>query len=118
MIPKNRIPTHPGEILFEEFLSPANMTQIELASKMGVPIQRVNTIIKGKRDISPETAILLSRVLNTTPEFWMNLQTVRDLALARKHLDQSEAKVGKYKLSSSDKSLSLSEKKTKYKKNE
>jgi addiction module HigA family antidote len=83
MIPKHRKPTHPGEVLIEEFLKPKQMTQLELAAKMGVPIQRVNTLINGKRDMTPETAILLSRVFDTTPEFWMNLQTVHDLYLAQ-----------------------------------
>ncbi|MCL4468163.1 MAG: HigA family addiction module antitoxin [Deltaproteobacteria bacterium] len=82
MIPKNRIPTHPGEILSLEFLGPMNMSQVELAKKMNVPVQRINTLINGKRDMTAETAILLSMVLGTTPEFWMNLQTARDLFIA------------------------------------
>ncbi len=73
MIPLRRQPSHPGEILLEEFLEPMKLSQIELAHKMGVPIQRVNTLINGRRDMTAETAILLSRVLKTTPEFWMNL---------------------------------------------
>ena len=79
MIPKHRKPTHPGEILLEEFLKPSGMTQIELARKMSVPVQRINTLINGKRDMTPETAILLSRVFKTTSEFWMNLQVSLDL---------------------------------------
>lgn len=86
MIPKNRVPTHPGEILLEEFLVPKKMSQAELAREMHVPIQRINTLINGKRDVSPETAILLSNVLGTTPEFWMNLQTTRDLAVAQQNM--------------------------------
>jgi addiction module HigA family antidote len=86
MIPKNRIPTHPGEILLEEFIIPKKISQVELARKLKVPIQRINTLIKGKRDMSPETAILLSRFFKTTPEFWMNLQTQRDLAIAQHRL--------------------------------
>jgi addiction module HigA family antidote len=86
MIPKNRIPSHPGEILMQDFLAPKKMSQVELARKMHVPIQRINTLIKGKRDVSPETAIILSRVLNTMPEFWMNLQTARDLALSYQNM--------------------------------
>ena len=82
MIPKNRIPTHPGEILSLEFLGPMNISQTELAKKMNVPVQRINTLINGKRDMTAETAILLSMVLGTTPEFWMNLQTARDLFIA------------------------------------
>ena len=83
MIPKYRLPTHPGEVLLEEFIIPKKISQVELARKLKVPIQRINTLINGKRDMSPETAILLARFLKTTPEFWMNLQTQRDLAIAQ-----------------------------------
>ncbi len=86
MIPKNRIPSHPGEVLLEEFLVPMKMSQVDLARKMHVSIQRINTLINAKRDVSPETAILLSRVLGTTPEFWMNLQMTRDLSLAQQSM--------------------------------
>ncbi len=86
MIAKHRKPTHPGEILLQEFLEPMDLSQVELARRMGVPIQRVNTLINGKRDITAETAILLSRVLKTSPEFWMNLQDALDLYEAREHL--------------------------------
>ena len=86
MIPKHRKPTHPGEILLQEFLEPMGLSQVELARRMEVPVQRVNTLINGKRDITAETAILLSRVLKTSPEFWMNLQDARDLYEAREHL--------------------------------
>ncbi|HBU69383.1 MAG TPA: addiction module antidote protein, HigA family [Elusimicrobia bacterium] len=79
MIPKERRPTHPGEILLEEFLKPMGMSQVELARKMKVPIQRINTLINGKRDMTAETAVLLSAVLKTSPEFWMNLQVANDL---------------------------------------
>lgn len=81
MIPQNRIPSHPGEILLEEFLKPKKMTQQELSKQMNVPVQRVNTLINGKRGATLETAILLSRIFKTTPQFWMNLQTNHDLAL-------------------------------------
>jgi len=60
MPPKNRPPTAPGEMLLEEFLKPRGVTQVELASRMGVPIQRVNTIVNGKRGVTAETAILLA----------------------------------------------------------
>ena len=86
MIPKHRKPTHPGEILLQEFLEPMGLSQVELARRMEVPVQRVNTLTNGKRDITAETAILLSRVLKTSPEFWMNLQDARDLYEAREHL--------------------------------
>ena len=83
MIPENRIPTHPGEILLEEFLRPLDLTQVALARHIGVPIQRINEIIRGKRGISPETAWLFSQAFGTTPEFWMNLQMQHDLAMNR-----------------------------------
>ena len=86
MLPKNRKPTHPGEVLLEEFLKPMGMTQLELARRMGVPIQRVNTIINGKRDMTAETAILLSRVLKTSSEFWMTLQVAVDLYEAQRSI--------------------------------
>jgi len=86
MLPKYRRPTHPGEVLLEEFLRPKGMTQAKLAEKMGVPIQRINTLINGRRDMTPETAILLSQVLGTSPEFWMSLQSARDLFLAKQEL--------------------------------
>ena len=89
MIPKNRKPTHPGKILYEEFLKPNGLTQIELSRKMGVPIQRVNTLIKGKRNMTAETAILLSSVLKTSSEFWMNLQVAYDLYEAKLSMEHA-----------------------------
>lgn len=83
MIPKNRAPTSPGEILLEEFLKPMGITQTALAERMSVPLQRVNTLINGKRAVSADTALLLSEVFGTSPEFWMNLQAGRDLYDAR-----------------------------------
>jgi addiction module HigA family antidote len=80
MSPRNRIPTHPGEILSEEFLIPLNLTQVALAEHLGVPVQRINEIVKGKRGITPETAWLFAQALQTSPEFWMNLQIQYDLA--------------------------------------
>lgn len=79
MLPKNRPPTPPGEMLLEEYLKPRGITQVELAGRMGVPIQRVNTIINGKRGITAETAILLSEALDTSAELWMGLQANHDL---------------------------------------
>ena len=79
MLPKNRPPTHPGEMLLEEFLKPRGMTQAELAARARIPIQRVNTLVNGKRGVTAETALLLARILETTPELWMNLQAKYDL---------------------------------------
>jgi addiction module HigA family antidote len=89
MVPKHRKPTHPGEVLLEEFLRPLDMSQVELARKMGVPIQRINTLINGKRDMTAETAILLSRVLKTSSEFWMNLQVACDLFDAQRTMEHA-----------------------------
>ena len=89
MIPKNRMPTHPGEVLLHGFLAPMGLSQVELARRMGVPIQRVNTLIRGKRDMTVETAILLARALKTSSEFWMNLQVALDLFKASKNLERA-----------------------------
>jgi addiction module HigA family antidote len=83
MQPENRIPTHPGEILLQEFLVPLGQTQVALAAHLSVPVQRVNELVRGKRGVTPETAWLLAQALNTTPEFWLNLQAAHDLALNR-----------------------------------
>lgn len=79
MLPKNRPPTPPGEILNEEFLAPLRMTQAQLAERMKVSVQTVNLIVNGKRAITADTALALSRVFETSPEFWMNLQVAVDL---------------------------------------
>ncbi len=81
MQPENRVPTHPGEVLREEFLVPLGQTQVALAAHIGVPVQRINELVRGKRGVTPETAWLLSQALNTTPEFWLNLQACHDLAV-------------------------------------
>jgi addiction module HigA family antidote len=89
MIPKKRIPTHPGEVLLYEFLIPMKISQSELARKLKVPVQRVNTIINKRRGISAETAILLSKKFKTSPEFWLNLQNTYDLFLAKQRLKRA-----------------------------
>jgi len=89
MIPQHREPTHPGEILVEEFLKPMGITQVDLAKRLGISLQRLNTLINGKRDMTAETALLLSRELKTTPEFWMNLQMACDLYWAEKNLNKA-----------------------------
>ena len=83
MLPKHRLPTHPGLILLEEFLEPMEIAQTELAAHLKVPVQRVNELINGKRGVTPETAWLLAAAFKTTPDFWMNLQTQHDLAKNR-----------------------------------
>lgn len=83
MLPENRVPIHPGEILLEEFLKPLGVTQVDFAAHIGVPVQRVNEIVRGKRGITPVTAWLFSQAFNTSPEFWLNLQASHDLAKNR-----------------------------------
>ncbi len=81
-----RRPTPPGEMLLEEYLKPAGLTQVALAAKMGVPIQRLNGVIAGRRAVTAETAILLGRALGTSAELWLNLQVAVDLWDARQRL--------------------------------
>ncbi len=83
LLPENRIPTHPGEVLLEEFLIPMGISQVNLARHLGIPVQRVNEIVRGKRGVTPDTAWLLAQAFGTTPQFWMNLQVAYDLALNR-----------------------------------
>ena len=83
MIPSNRVATHPGVILLKEFLEPMELTQKALATHLGIPVQRVNEIVRGKRGITPETAWLFSEALRTTPEFWLNLQSLYELSVNR-----------------------------------
>ena len=83
MLPENRIPTHPGEILLEEFLNPLGLSQVAFAAHISVPVQRINEIVRGKRGVTPETAWLFSEAFGTTPEFWLNLQANYDLVRHR-----------------------------------
>ena len=83
MLPRKRTPTHPGEILSEEFLKPLGISQVALAEHLRIPVQRINELVRGKRGVTPETAWLLAGALGTTPEFWINLQTNHDLAQSR-----------------------------------
>ena len=80
MIPRNRIPSHPGAILVDQYLRPLGLTQVEFASHIGVSVQRVNEIVRGKRGVTPDTAWLFAQAFDTTPEFWLNLQAMHDLA--------------------------------------
>lgn len=82
-IPTHRTPTHPGEMLLEEFLNPMGLTQQDLADAIAVPYQRVNEIVNGRRGVTPSTALRLSKYFGTSTEFWMNLQLRWDLYHAR-----------------------------------
>ncbi len=79
MLPKNRPPTHPGEMLLKEFLEPGGITQTELARHLHWPYARLNEIINEKRGITPDSALALGEALRTGPEFWLNLQRDWDL---------------------------------------
>ena len=78
-LPKKRPPTHPGEMLFEEFVKPFEITQTELARRLGVSYPRLNGIIKGRRSVTTDTALRLSRVLGMSADFWLGLQQDWDL---------------------------------------
>jgi len=87
---KNRPPTYPGEVLHEEFLLPYGMTQKELARRIGVSYPGINELIHGKRGVTPDTALRLSRLFGTTPEFWLNLQQAYDLYRARQRASHQD----------------------------
>ena len=82
MLPNHRIATHPGQILLREFLEPLGLTQAELARALAIPLNRVNELVRGKRGVTPETALLLAGYFKNSAEFWMNLQTAHDLTRA------------------------------------
>lgn len=87
-VPTDRVPTHPGEMLLEEFLIPAGLTQRELANAIHVPYQRINEIVHERRGMTPSTALRLARFFGMSPDFWMNVQLRWDLY----HAEQSESK--------------------------
>jgi antitoxin HigA-1 len=82
-MPKTLTPIHPGEILREDVLEPLNLSVNQLAKALGVDTARLNEIARGRRGITADTALRLSRYLGTSPEFWLNLQTRYDLNVAR-----------------------------------
>lgn len=78
-LPTNRAPSHPGEILREDFLIPMEITQVDLADRLGIPFQRVNQIVREKRSVTPDTALRLARLFGTSVDLWLNLQLAWDL---------------------------------------
>lgn len=78
-LPKHRPPTHPGEMLLEEFLKPLGISQSAFAIRLGVSFPRLNEIIRGRRGVTPDTALRLARVLGTSADFWLGLQQDWDL---------------------------------------
>jgi len=79
----NRVTTHPGEVLDEEFLKPLGLSVNALALALRVPATRVGAIVKGERSVTADTALRLARFLGTSAEFWINLQAMHDLTKAR-----------------------------------
>ena len=93
---KKDAPIHPGEILLEEFLKPMTISQYQLAKDIGVPARRINEIVLGKRSISADTALRLSRYFRLSERFWLNLQSAYDLAVVKDRLEgriENEVKV-------------------------
>jgi len=80
-------PIHPGEILMEEFLKPMEISQYKLAKDISVPARRINEIVQGKRSITPDTALRLSRYFGLSERFWINLQGRYDLETEKDKLD-------------------------------
>jgi addiction module HigA family antidote len=76
-------PTHPGEVLREDFLKPLDLSQYALAKAIGVPQIRISEIVNGKRAITPDSALRLARYFGTSAEFWMGMQATYDLEMAR-----------------------------------
>lgn len=99
MIKTNRTPTHPGEILKEEFLMPLEISQTKLAEDLGISFRIVNEIVNGKRDVTSELALKLSRYFDTSAELWLNLQNKYDIYRVLKTKKKEISKVRPYKAS-------------------
>lgn len=89
-LPKNLPPTHPGEMLLEEFLKPLGISQSAFAIRLGVSFPRLNEIIRGKRSVTPDTALRLARVLGMPADFWLGLQQDWDLWHAMRSADAAD----------------------------
>jgi len=103
-IPTHRLPTHPGEMLLEEFLIPMGLTQRELAEAIGVPYQRVNEIVNGRRGNTPSTALRLAQYFGMSTEFWMNGQMRWDLYHAKQAEEEELNRITPYRSSRSSRS--------------
>jgi antitoxin HigA-1 len=88
-LPKNRRPTHPGQVFLEEFLLPLGITQKDAAERLRISYPRMNEIVKGKRSVTPDSALRIARFNGTEPEFWLNLQQAVNLWSAL-HSDQAD----------------------------
>ncbi len=96
-VPSHREPTHPGEMLMEEFLTPMGITQRDLASSIHVSYQRINEIINKKRGITPSTALRLAKFFGVSEDFWMNLQLRCDLYKAKQSEDKTLKSIKPFK---------------------
>ncbi len=92
MATKKLAPVHPGEILREEFMTPLGLSQNRLGRDLGVSPRRINEIVHGKRSVTADTALRLSRYFGTSAEFWLGLQTDYDLDVARDELEEKIAR--------------------------
>ncbi len=108
-IPTHRAPTHPGEMLLEEFLTPMGLTQRDLAQAIHVPYQRINEIINGRRGITASTALRLAKFFGGSADFWLNLQLRWDLYFARQAETNELKAIKSYSLLQHDKGLALHE---------
>jgi addiction module HigA family antidote len=97
-VPTNREPTHPGEMLLEEFLKPMELSQRDLAEGIRVPYQRVNELVNGRRGVTPSTALRLAKFLGTSAEYWMNLQLRWDLYQAIHSEESDISRIKRFKL--------------------
>jgi len=89
-IPTHRAPTHPGEMLLEEFLLPMGLTQRELADAIHVPYRKINELVNGRRGMTPSTALRLAKFFRVSADFWIKLQLRWDLYHARQQEAQNE----------------------------
>lgn len=97
-VPSHREPTHPGEMLLDEFLVPMKLSQRDLADGIRVPYQRVNELVNGRRGITPSTALRLAKFFGNTPEYWMNLQLRWDLYWAIRSEGPDIKQIRKYRM--------------------
>ncbi|MFC1530207.1 HigA family addiction module antitoxin [Gemmatimonadota bacterium] len=97
-IPTHRSPTHPGEMLLEEFLEPLGITQRQLADAIHVPYQRINELVNGRRGVTPSTALRLGQYFGMSPGYWMNLQLRWDLYHAKREEATELRRIKQYKL--------------------
>lgn len=98
-IPTHRTPTHPGEMLLEEFLTPMGVTQRELADAIRVPYQRINELVNGRRGMTPSTALRLAKFFGVSADFWVSLQLRWDLYHAQRSEERQLARIRPYSLS-------------------